>query len=443
MALRVGFVIALIVPLAGCNMQSAGDAETATAVAIPTAPDTQANRQLASVLRAKSARGAASGTALLAIVEKSLQSDPSLIAARTAQTNSRASLERTRDWIRPEATTSAQELGGSVAVADLRVTQPLYEFGKRGARIAQAQQQVAVQTFKYQKSQSALTFDIMKAALDVTEAQAEIELNQRRITAFQNALDQADQLSALNLISQSDRQLAQVRLGQSEKDLRSAKVRLTQATSTWQRYAGTGTMPPQASIAGDLLRRFGLASLDAALQQVGKNNLSVREIELEKQILLRSIELQARQGYPTLNAQGTHRAGNIDGRRTQLGITLDFTLYSRNDRDALEDAKGDLAVKDAEIEEAQRQAGFKMRELWQSMTGSRDVAALEDQSVASLRTRAQNLEEQLGSGLIPFSDVVSAQTELYSTEASALKSRFNAERAALDLLVLSGVITAQ
>ncbi|MEO0357368.1 MAG: TolC family protein [Pseudomonadota bacterium] len=439
----LGFCFAV---LAACEQPTSVDHDRASdtgqsAVAIAQDVIDNPPASLTLLRRAAARSGQRGSTQALQAVQQTLVDDPALLAATLYVTTVERQALRNAEWFRPTVSTTTQALIGQDLSASLFISQPVYDFGKRRAQVSSLLTQANRTRLNITELQQGLAQDMFLAALNAQLTRAQIDLNKRRISAFQAALNRANTLLALDIVGSSDARLAQVRLDQAKKDLRTAEIGLRQSTALWARLAGTST-PPRLALADDILGRFGLNSLSRSQDLANQHSLDLK-IGRADLALRQSDVIQADLAtLPTVNAVSSTRLAPSGGDRWGVGLSVDYTLYSRSQRDELASTQDRVNAQQARIQAIARDLTFNVQSIWQNMQDSRELAQLERSGIATLRARADDLQEQLNTGLIPFDRVVDARSEQFDTELAALANQFAADRAALELLLVSGVLTA-
>lgn len=439
--MRYVSVLALFLGVAACDLTQRAEqrANTMPATPLSTAAAITDLGQLESAQR--SAKGE-STVRILAAIKTTLTQDPSTLAARLNVQQSINAAARAQNKFRPTVSLDASQFFGDDLGASLRITQPLYDFGKRNAARRQDLAEAGLKSVELRMVQTALGQRMLAAAVNAQEARALIALNKRRIAAFKDALARAKRLSELNLVTASDLRLTEVRLNAAQKDLEASQIALSAAEREWRQLTGGRTSIPKGALFPGVLNSFKLTSATKTQGAASQHNLELADALAKQSIAQQSLENANVNARPTINAVSATRLGSGTGKRTNLGLTVDFPLYSRDQRDSESEAAETVAIQIANVTQIRRDIGFQVADTWVQISDLKRLARLERESIKGLEDRYEALLAQINTGLTSFDKVIEAQTELFDTEVAALGNRFDADRAAINLLTLSGVLAA-
>lgn len=376
-------------------------------------------------------------------LETVLREDPSLLAGRLRVSRTEDSAVERRVWFRPDVSTSlSQGLDGKPAAA-VEFRQELFDFGKRAEQSRALLARADFERVELDGMRLELAGRMMMHLVDAQEARLLIALNTRRKRSFAQAVERAQSLADLNMVTAADLSLAEVKLQEADRDLASAQIALSRANRGWAQLSGGAGAIPDGVSAQQLLGAFGLQSIAMAQSTSHDQNLDLRIAKARADRLRAELTAGQAESRPTINIVGTTRLDdNFSGDRTSVGLSVDYALLSRDRDQRLRDQRDAVEFSALEIADLRRRTEFDVADAWAEMGEQARLAGLDRRSLAALRERVELLEAQLPSGLTPFDQVIDAKLELFATEASALRNRFAAERAAVQLLLLTGVVVA-
>lgn len=354
--------------------------------------------------------------------------DPSARAASLRVRNSREAARDEAGFFRPTLSGQASTLDGGINIV---ATQPLVDFGKRAARVAEIEAEAVRDEVRLAQDRETLLNTALFAVIDADHARALIDLHRARIRDFTAARDSARRLADLNVLTEAEVRLAGVELQESEVDLAEARAMLAEAERAWQRVAGGRPLP--SGLDPVVLQRIAGAGTGFA-GNVDLRAIAAREAELDAQATSLS-----RRGLPTIDAVAQQ---DIRGGREgfKAGLELSFDL---NPRDAA--STRDAILRDKEALWLDREAlldelAFNRSNLAQRAADARNLMRIRQESLSLLRGRVEDLESQLENGLGRYTDVIQARSDLYDTRLEIEQNRHEARTNEARILLLSGVL---
>lgn len=371
----------------------------------------------------------------LSAMSTAFVSDPSMkaLSLRSAAIERRATA--LADPIRPELTASAKtfEDGGT-----LTANQPLFDFGKRRARIAQVRADGMQEAQALAREQQSLLRDGLGAVLDVWFLSQVIGLRTRQIADFHEALTTATRLADLNLITAADLRYAEVELQRAEIDKRQAQDDVAAARRVWHNIVGQDALPSSVHF-GALRRAAGIETLPKAQALSAKRNLDIRELDVREHQLAARISVLERQNTPTINAT---IEGDFTGSETDLnsGLSVTFPIFRRDTRDDAAQERSDLNALAAERASVQSDTAFELRQRMSRIADLRGLVGAQRDSVELLRQRVEDLSLQLDTGLASYDDFLSAQVDVYDAELEILDNLNEINQSQAEIILLSGAL---
>ena len=403
-----------------------------TAQASATATDEPQSTSFDAALRMK---GRAAGAQFLAAITPIMNEDsPRLLG--TALRGDAISAERTvaSRTLRPSLT-----LGGSTVseAMSLTVSQPLFEFGKRGARLERLKSLEDQQRLQLADARQSLAEQALTAAIAQDLAKKWIAVTQRRIADFRKAKANALRMADLQLIMESDVQLVEVKLNEATSDLARAQNDLLSAQRSWARLAGTAPFP-DAPLFPDLLNRFGTGTAKSAHMIAAQNNLDLRLLQAEIAVQHSEVSVVKTGRRPTLSVQNITKLDSGNDLSNNVGLGLEVDLFSP-DRDAsIARAEGMSNALAADLVNMREDLTFEIERLLSEAAAADRLATEKTRSLQALEARVTALERQLEQGLATFTDLIDARSDLFEVQYEALTLQNDAQLRQADVLVKTG-----
>jgi len=412
--------------------------------------------------------GAAHGRGLAEVWRAALQRDPVYAAARALRDAEQERVPQARAQLLPRiaAQTSvqgrdarrAQTVGaGEGSQRNLwavTLTQPIVD-RERTSLLSQAQLQASASELDRQIAHQELMLRVASAYFDVLLAQDALRVTQAQIQAAQSQLRAAQRSFELGGTTVADTHETQSRLDllranalQAENLLRISRDQLTRIIQ--EPVNDLSALPP-----GIRLPRPDPEAPGAWETQAGLSSLLVARTDLDVRIAETRIDVAKSGHTPTLQLQvqtGTDSdrrmgSGAQQGKRaleSQIGLQLSIPLYSGGGISAhIREQALRLQQARYEREAARRQAVQQTRQYFFSLvSGLAQVDALtaaEASSQASLQ--ANTLGYQVGVRVNI--DVLNAQQQLFETQQSLARARYQVLLDGLRLKASSGALTEQ
>jgi len=336
----------------------------------------------------------------------------------------------------------------------LTLTQPLYD-PERWERLSQAQLLASAADLDRQIAQQSLMLRVALVYFDVLAAQDAVRVTQAQIEAAESQLLAAQRSFELGGTTIADTHETQARLDLLRAAALQAQTLLTISRDQLERIIAEPADDLSPLPAGVALPRPDPEVLDAWETQAGLASLTVARADIDVKVAQTRLEL-ARSGYsPTLQLQAQSAsdsdrrvAGGVDqGRRaldSQIGLQLSIPLYSGGGVSAQVREQA-LRLQQARYqrEAVRRQAVQETRQYYASLvSGLAQVGAL---SAAEASSRASLEANTLGYqvGVRINIDVLNAQQQLYQTQQSLARARYQVLLDGLRLKAASGALAEQ
>lgn len=337
--------------------------------------------------------------------------------------------------IRPDISANAQTYGDGVSVI---ANQPLYDFGKRKAQIAQVRADGLSQTAARSDQQEDLLRAALDAVLDNWFLSETVSLRSRQIADLKDALKSAARLEQLNLITAADMRFAEVELQRAEIEMREAQNDAEAAQRVWHNVAGSAPVPPSLNF-NALRKAAGIETLAKAGAVSLQRNLEIRSLDVNQQQLKADVSVLERQNSPTINATVEGITGGSD-RGINGGLTVSFPIYRRDTKDDAAQVRSQIGAVDAARISVQRDLIFEIQQRGALISSLQSLVNSQRGSLRLLNLRVRDLSLQLEAGLTQYDDYLSAQIDFNDAELEILSNQNAIRRAQSDIVLLSGAL---
>ena len=212
----------------------------------------------------------------------------------------------------------------------LTATQPLFDLGQRRARVAEIRAEVQSDLSRLAKDRNALLRAGLLATLAADNARRLIAVHEDRIADFGSMQKTAQRLADINVLSDADVRLAEVKAQEGAVDLASARNEAARAARSWARVAAGHEMPrnldPRA-----LRAAAGVATLDDAIRVASTRNHELRALASLDTRLAAEMHSLSLANLPTINAA---TVGTVDGSEVDAaaGLSVAVSLYDQDIR---------------------------------------------------------------------------------------------------------------
>jgi len=411
----------------------------------------------------------AHGRGLAEVWHAALQRDPVYAAARSQRDADQERVPQARAQLLPQlnAQTSAQARdarrastmgsgsGSQRNAWAFTLTQPIYD-RERFSLLTQAHHQADAAQLDSQIAHQELMLRVSEAYFNVLTAQDTLRVTQAQIEAAESQLRAAQRSFELGGTTVADTHETQSRLDllraaalQAQNALRISRDQLTRIIAE-----PVDDLTPLPS--GIALPRPDPEVLSAWETQAGLSSLHVVRAELDVRIAETRIEVAKSGDAPTLQLQAQTGSdsdrrigggGPNQGRRaldSQIGLQLSIPLYRGGGVSAqIREQSFRLQQARYQREAARRQAVQQTRQYFSSLVSG--LAQVDALSAAETSSRASLQANTLGYqvGVRVNIDVLNAQQQLYETQQSLARARYQVLLDALRLKASSGALTEQ
>jgi outer membrane protein TolC len=373
--------------------------------------------------------------AFIAGMTFSYRDAPSVRAATLRVLNKEIDADDEARFFRPSLIAQAATYDDGVA---LIVEQPLFDFGQRAARVAEIEAEADSERFGLSRDREALLRLGLFAVLDADHARHLSRIHQNQIADFTQARNQAQRLADINVLTQADVRLASVEVIQSEAHLATARINGTRAERVWRQIADDMEMPRNLDL-GDLTSAADIETPDKALAVAFERNLDLRSIHVQNASLTAQANTLAGANMPTINVAAQSEIGS-NGVATQAGLTITVALLEPNAKSRLQSvqrSRENLQLSTATLRD---NLEYQLEDLALQVSDTRALVEIQDQSVSLLRTRVNDLEGQLESGLSSYPEVIQARSDMYEAALDVQQNRYQISVFMAEILLLSGAL---
>ncbi|WP_173984086.1 TolC family outer membrane protein [Magnetospirillum sp. SS-4] len=324
------------------------------------------------------------------------------------------------------------------------ISQPLYDGGRTGAAIKEADANIMAGRALLQKMEQDVLMQAVGAYLDVMRTEGVLRLNDRNVAALQAELEDAQRRNTVHETSQTDIAQVQARLSSAEAARAQAVGAVGAAKANFTNVVGyppgaLEPVPAPSSLPASLEEAIKLARtsnplITSARQKAAsvQYGIDVVESELMPHVSL-DAEYDRQLGYSSAGSEQVASA---------LLLKLRVPLYSSGSTEARLRAQKHLAG-DASLQAAQSRRDVDEQTItaWNDLLRFRaeKVAKTAQIKSAEIALKGSRLEEAQGQRTKL--DVLNAQLELFYAQTAACSSLFQERAAAYRLLVAVGGMT--
>lgn len=410
--------------------------QTVASPVLRTDSQTVAAAESFSLHQAKTAQGRESGTQFLAALEPVLDAEnPQLLGTALRSDAILAERDVASRRFKPSVALSGSSFSDGAA---LTISQPIFEFGKRSARLNRLKSQEIQQNLALADARQNLASQALSATLSQDLAVKWIALTQTRIADFRKAKSNAQRMLDLQLITQSDVQLVEVKLNEAMSDLTQAQNDLGSAQRSWSRITGQAPFP-DAPLFPDLLNRFGADTAEKAHTLAMERNLDLRLLEAEADVQKSEVAVARTERAPTLSLQNVTSIQSDNDMDSRIGLGLEIDLFSPDRQAVIARSEGLSRALTADLANLKEDLSFEIERLLFEAQAADRLAQDKSRSVNALKDRVQALEGQIDQGLATFTDLIDARSDLFEVQYEALELQNQAQLRQADVLLKTGV----
>jgi cobalt-zinc-cadmium efflux system outer membrane protein len=290
-------------------------------------------------------------------IEKSLQHNHNLLAARTTIQQSEAS--ETTANLRPNPTlfgdweylplTSANqnsEYLQNSTEADIGLSYLLERGKKRQHRLQAAKDLTAQTKSQVADNERTLTFNVASLFVNVQLAESTLELAQQDLSSFRQTVDLGELRYKKGAISEDDYLKIKLQLLQFETDVQQADLARVQALSDLRQLLGYESVSPDYDVAGPFEYQPIKGNLEDFQMKAIQNRPDLRAAEQGVTAAKSQYELERAIGKPDVTVQGNYSHVNGTSAATLYG-SIPLPIFNRN--------QGEIARTRFAITQAQEQ----------------------------------------------------------------------------------------
>lgn len=369
---------------------------------------------------------------------------PQINASAQIQRQSQNYLSTTSAFLRAGQTFYSTNKSWTVSL-----TQTLFSF-QSFRQLQESAIQVAQADNTYRNAQQSLIFRVAQAYFNVLSAQDTVRADQAARDAFASQLKQAQKQYQVGLTAITDVQTAQASYDSSVATL--IKDRQALANQRQALAVITGVYRAQiAPLAGDIpLITPDPDNADQWVAAAERDNLDLRNAELQYEIARRDVGVQRARYYPTLNLEssvGENATGGQSGadvRNYAFGVVLNVPIFTGGlTQSQVRQAKATAAEYQQDYVGQRRTVEQKTRDAFEGViSGIAGVKAFK-QAVESNRTALKAAEVGLQVGTRNVVDVITAQQNLYTALKNYYQSRYDYLQSVLTLKQQAGRLSEQ
>ena len=331
---------------------------------------------------------------------------------------------------------------------DVVLNQPLYTGGRVGAQVAQAEALVVAERAALRASEAVVLLAAATAYLDVARDARIVLLNRNQTAVLERTLRATEQELSVGAVTETDVAQSRARLADQRGNQAQAEAQLAASRASYQQQVGE---LPGALTLPHLVLPVP-ADRRAVLALVPSNNFDIQQARSVLEASRQGIDIAASGLLPkvSLELRGTrvketdvqlpHQRDNIaEG-------TLQFTvpIYqgggpAAETRQAKEAASRSLLQIDVVVRQAVQQA----QTAWDMLDAGRTRMAQAQVSIDANTVAVRGVARQQSVGARTTLDVLNAQQELLTAEVSLARATRDAQVAELQVLAVSGRLTAE
>lgn len=348
----------------------------------------------------------------------------------------------------------SEETEGGLAAGDqtrtpksaaLTIEQPLYRGGRTIAAVSQAEFVALAQQAVFKNAEQNLLRDAAAAYMDVTRAQAVLELTQKTENVLKRQLEAVQVRLEAGDVTRTDLAQAEARVAGATAQRRQAEGRLTAAKTTYQRIIGV--LP--ADLSSPMLAADIPTSTAQAIETAETNNPVLAAARLAERASAAGIDLALGGLLPALSLQAgishaeesAFRGDERDHASTILRLSV--PLYQGGAQHArVRQAKELRSQRLMESRNIGRLVHESTIQSWEALQTARaNIESFEAQANAAERA-LEGVRAEENAGARTILDVLDAEQELLNAQVNLVSARRDAFVAALDLRVAMGTLTA-
>jgi outer membrane protein len=328
---------------------------------------------------------------------------------------------------------------GTATTLELDLTLTLFDFGRNKLSIEIAKETVLATRQALVSVEQRVLLDAVTAYMDVREAEENVAINENSVRVIGEALKAAQDRFDVGEVTRTDVAQAEARLASARAGLVASQGDLAIAREAYRaatgRYPGVLAPPPrQPRLPG---------SLEEARAVAMRGHPSILQAQHEVTAAELSVRLAAAQRTPTISV-----GGNIttDGDDTtgQFGLQMRQTIYAGGSLSAAH--RRAIANRDqarAALLQASVSITQQVGSAWANIASARAQIDAADRQIRAATVAYNGVKEEAQLGARTTLDVLDAEQELLSAQATKISAETNLQVAIYSLLSSIGVLTAE
>ncbi len=330
-------------------------------------------------------------------------------------------------------------------VADVNVTQPIYQGGQTVARTAAAEQLVDAERARYAATESLIFFDVCQAYFDVLRDQAVVELNINNEQVLRRQLEATTDQFRVGSLTRTDVAQAEARLAAARSSRQQAEGNLAVSRSNYARFVGHQPV----NLTTPELHPVIPATRESALALAATKNPNVAASLFTEDSARSTVVATRAQLLPSLNlvtdvnrSQETLTTGRETSSasvvfRVTMPLYEGGQIYSQT-RQAQEKVAQSMGLTD----DARRTAVQAATQAWETMQSARASSNSLQSTIRAdgIALEGVRQEQQVGSRTIL--DVLNQQQELFTDQVTLVQAQHDLSVAEFNLAQQIGILSA-
>jgi outer membrane protein len=373
------------------------------------------------------------------------ETNPVLQAAR-AQLRSTDELvpEALSGW-RPTVTAEAEGGGGiddrhddgrALGLAEFRVVQPLYNGGRTGATVDQAENLVQAQRAQLVAAEQQVLLQSIAAYMDVVRADAVLTLNENNEKVVRAERDSARRRRAAGAASDTDVSQAETRLALAQAQSTQAEAAMKSARAVYRQQIGadpaTLTPPPLPT---------GLPAGEDEAVAAAAGHPTVVAAEFAEKAARDGVDVVLGELRPQVSVEGELLTSKETAR---ILAKVTIPLYQAGDIDArARSSKETYGERRFDTETQQRQTAAEAAAAWYALDAAGAQIGSFDTQIETAKKALAGTRRDHDAGTRTLLDVLDAQQELLGAQTNLVGARHDQVVAAYRVLAAIGRLTAR
>jgi TolC family type I secretion outer membrane protein len=321
---------------------------------------------------------------------------------------------------------------GPVAALDLRVRQPIYNFGTR-ASIEEAENSVKAERARLTAAEQDTLLHAAAAYTDVLRAQDVLDLNRKHEQLIQQDLESARRRSSAGELAKSDVPQSEAGLARATAERIRAEAELSTAREAYRVWMRDG---PGTLIEPELPPNLPATQEEVESQSSASPNVIAGDFAVKE--ARNAVDVSRGQKLPQVFLQG-----DVEPSSQSILALLSVPLYNGTLDPQIRAAK-ELAEQRRLEADAQRQSARQAAiATWQKLVAARAQIAAYQAQVRAAEAAEESVSHAQALGLRSIEDLLTARDRLRDARVSLTGARRDAFQAAFEVLASIGHLTAR